>query len=172
MLAETVVHHPCAQTRWTSQRSKPLLFRGQCVHREVRVEASFILQVRPIQSSPAPHRLCRNAFCPGASIWINSTGSLRFICQFLLCSPRDRHLQGWQEYNSGCQEKTLWGRLAHSISPTQVDMEMEQGVHRQNRVGAPSPNPSIPGCTLAFSCSRKFKTEEQKSWRNLSLLPC
>lgn len=125
--------------------------------------------VRPIQSGPAPQRLCRNAFCPGASFWINSTGSLRFICQFLPCSPRDQHLQGWQEYSSGCQEKTLWGRLAHSISPTQVGMEMEQGAHRQN---SSFPKPQHSWGTLAFSCSRKFKTEEQESWRNLSLLPC
>lgn len=120
--------------------------------------------VRPIQSGPAPQRLCRKAVCPGASIWINSTGSLRFICvQFLPCSPRDQHLQGWQEYSSACQEKTLWGRLAHSISPTQVGMEMEQGAHRQNRVGALSPNPSIPGVLLLSAVPENLKQRSKRA---------
>lgn len=119
--------------------------------------------VRPIQSGPAPQHLCRNVFCPGARIWISSTGSLRFISQFLPCSPRDRHLQGLAEYSSGCQEKTLWGRLAHSISPTQVGMDMEQGAHRQNRVGAPFPNPSIPGVLLLSAVPENLKQRSKRA---------
>lgn len=128
------------------------------MHRQVRVEASKLHPERPSTTAPLSERgLPRSKHLDQ----LHRFTEVHLSVSALL--PEGSAPPGWQEYSSGCQEKTLWGRLAHSISPTQVGMEMEQGAHRQNRVGALSPNPSIPGVLLLSAVPENLKQRSKRA---------
>lgn len=125
------------------------------VHREVK--ASFILQVRPILSSPAPPRLRRNAFCPGRK---HLDPLHRFTKVHLLVSalhperaapPRLAGVQQWLPGEAPGSPGTAWHTASHPLRWAWRWIKVLKTV-----LPPPSPNPNIPGCTLAFELFPKI----------------
>lgn len=97
----------------------------------------------------------------GGSIWIKPTGSPRSICHSAL-HPEESVPPGLAGILlPGEAPLPVLGAPAHSISPSQVGMEMDRGAHRHDRwelrTVLPPPSPTFLGVSLLSVVPKDLK---------------